>query len=1177
MTSGKNAILILTLIFALILAATVSARQAQTGKRVDLVQELSQIPRMAPVSVTDPSQLDPKQTELNKPRWIPLGAPITRHVGVGEVVDHTYDDYQWQYEVNEHVAVSQGIDMADIHFVYSDAPNVDSAAVRRGGYNVYDAVNGTWPQGQDVGCFLQPTADASSSEPGIDIFPNGLAVMTAFDSEGEPVIGDHTFYYQERQHYCNWLTSYIPQATFTAVTGWADPDSTGFILPSIATQVNGADLITHVFGCENGRTGSLDGGPWGAVQLFYFRKVGDLETGIWTNGILVDSCILFGSHKVVANQNTGDIALIYHHLSATGISQQNWLDNDLYFRESADYGVTWGPKTNITSFVHDGTEMFSTWSCSWGEDIDAVYDSNNELHVVFTAMPIPSDPYNPATLFEEWGDFNVDLLHWSRTVSGPNANGTIVKVADGSYDPTEWDAFDWNGYVCGFGPNQFDAQYITNPQIAQCGDHMFTVWGQIHSRLGSFDPLVDTTFADSIGHALDCQGHRSNGNRADANWEIFASVSTSLNALLWDPARNLTNTITDTCWPDSGRECGNEYAVSMSSSTVVQTGGLIFPDNEVVLGGGSYNGNEWLNITYVDDKYPSSWWIGEGSSPSYWPASFNAVRWIRMACVGRIQSSSLYASHVDLVWPDEHIINGNTLTIPITLTAWGNAEINVTDIALVEGGTASGWLSTSQSSMTIPTAPDNVRTFDIVIDATSLTEASWLEGSVTIVSDADMCWWCDIPIRLLAADVIEFSGWDTAATSTAWDSKGLGDNVALAVSNFGELGQGGEGGVNLDFTVDGGDCDSTADVYLFSGSAFLLENDGTDIAVTTSHYRDDVGDACCWTPHPDTSMSSGTESDKYSYVSTGTMVNRDTTIGLSRRVIAPLNNFGNPSFVVVESKLYARDGMDHDGVTFGDVIDWDIPSDDGSDNTSGGTTPSGVGGMFLYLQGSDTTGHDGCQPNTGRFAAQAMLGWYSNAEYNADSCANNEAFYGAQGLNVRDYFDDPEGENEPDADLWWSTVGTSGITGQGTLADQGSFFTYVHNYNLGASDTLTFYALYTTLRNGDLDDLKDNVENAQDWYKWTLREEGCASCCVCPTVGNVDGSVDCLVTMGDLTVLIDHLFISLRPLDCEADGDVDWFSTQPPDGLVTMGDLTVMIDALFISLQELPPCPQILR
>jgi hypothetical protein len=77
------------------------------------------------------------------------------------------------------------------------------------------------------------------------------------------------------------------------------------------------------------------------------------------------------------------------------------------------------------------------------------------------------------------------------------------------------------------------------------------------------------------------------------------------------------------------------------------------------------------------------------------------------------------------------------------------------------------------------------------------------------------------------------------------------------------------------------------------------------------------------------------------------------------------------------------------------------------------------------------------------------------------------------------------------------------------------------------------------------------------------------NCCIGPTVGNVDMSADNLVTMGDLTVLIDHLFISLAALTCPVAGNVD----LSVDGLVTMSDLTVLIDNLFITLSPLPPCP----
>ncbi len=80
-------------------------------------------------------------------------------------------------------------------------------------------------------------------------------------------------------------------------------------------------------------------------------------------------------------------------------------------------------------------------------------------------------------------------------------------------------------------------------------------------------------------------------------------------------------------------------------------------------------------------------------------------------------------------------------------------------------------------------------------------------------------------------------------------------------------------------------------------------------------------------------------------------------------------------------------------------------------------------------------------------------------------------------------------------------------------------------------------------------------------------------CCVGTSVGNMD-CVAGVVDMGDLTILIDHLFISLDPLCCVDEGDVDLSGQpEPLPADVDMGDLTVLIDHLFISLNPLPACP----
>jgi hypothetical protein len=81
-------------------------------------------------------------------------------------------------------------------------------------------------------------------------------------------------------------------------------------------------------------------------------------------------------------------------------------------------------------------------------------------------------------------------------------------------------------------------------------------------------------------------------------------------------------------------------------------------------------------------------------------------------------------------------------------------------------------------------------------------------------------------------------------------------------------------------------------------------------------------------------------------------------------------------------------------------------------------------------------------------------------------------------------------------------------------------------------------------------------------------------CCVGPSVGNVDSSPDNLVTMSDLTALIDNLFISFAPISCVTEADVDLSGQPNPQADdINMSDLTILIDHLFISFTPLPACP----
>jgi hypothetical protein len=99
-------------------------------------------------------------------------------------------------------------------------------------------------------------------------------------------------------------------------------------------------------------------------------------------------------------------------------------------------------------------------------------------------------------------------------------------------------------------------------------------------------------------------------------------------------------------------------------------------------------------------------------------------------------------------------------------------------------------------------------------------------------------------------------------------------------------------------------------------------------------------------------------------------------------------------------------------------------------------------------------------------------------------------------------------------------------------------------------------------------------DTSQKWKRRTylaIAPRPAASCCITDR-GNADGDSQDQVSLGDLTVMIDHLFISFADLDCWEEGNLD---ESQPEGAssITLGDFTVLIDHLFISLSPLPPCP----
>ena len=111
------------------------------------------------------------------------------------------------------------------------------------------------------------------------------------------------------------------------------------------------------------------------------------------------------------------------------------------------------------------------------------------------------------------------------------------------------------------------------------------------------------------------------------------------------------------------------------------------------------------------------------------------------------------------------------------------------------------------------------------------------------------------------------------------------------------------------------------------------------------------------------------------------------------------------------------------------------------------------------------------------------------------------------------------------------------------------------------SGPVTFYVAGNAA-NGNLFNTGDFIYTTNKSIPPTPPEPCCAG-----TVGNVDCDPVESVDIGDLTVLVDHLFITFTPLCCPDEGNVD----LAPG--VDIGDLTTLVDHLFISFTPLGLCP----
>ncbi len=378
--------------------------------------------------------------------------------------------------------------------------------------------------------------------------------------------------------------------------------------------------------------------------------------------------------------------------------------------------------------------------------------------------------------------------------------------------------------------------------------------------------------------------------------------------------------------------------------------------------------------------------------------------------------------------------------------------------------------------------------------------------------------------------------WDTVAS--ACTELIVGNN-----GNFGHGGNLGQGGANMDYAGQG-DCDPSANLYLYDGSPVVGYIEGLDTVCDFSIFADSLFRV------PDNgrmeipTITIGSREQYYS----GTFISADSSLALEKTWTA-YQVSDSCRFMLQRMAVYPWDGAAHSGLSIGEAVDWDVPSSSQAVNTGGFTAD-----RVLYLRGTGT----GCINNTTRFGGLTLLGYFvndscdftwTNLPYGAYTADNNTWVYQTGGFVPAQLY---------------TNMQTPGFSAMSTATDQHMVMTFFNDYSLGADDTLVVYSALISgysLATANLDAIRAQA---------VAELEGLLgdNCTCCALVGDInhDGTGPDIT---DLVYLVSYMFQSGPQPPCPEETDMNGSGTPQAD----IADLVYLVTYMFQSGPAPVPCP----
>ncbi len=1035
----------------------------------------------------------------------------------GSVMGFTYYELQKNGSIGRRVENRGG---AQIHVTFTAGLDAGSPtpAARNQWYNYYDPVSGT---AITAGGGTGPGSTYSGFG-GIDAVP-----ITGGTFDTRALVAGHYTRGVTRAE-VNFQEDGAPFTfDFKVVPESAEPVSSGNPLwPMIEYHKNGSNEYIYLIAMGDSASAT--------DPLYFFRKAGTDTLGTW-EGTVIDT-IRFQGVALMSSRTTQKVAVAWIGAAAASVNDPGWRA-DVYYKESTDMGATWpAAPTNITNFPEPGPAPDTAFGYP-NIELAGIYDANDNLHLVWN-----SGIFTDGSYF-----FSAHIYHWASHIQNLDL---VTKHI-------------WNdlGPNCGNGVNNLSTG--NKISISECDGNLYTIWSQANDVEGGvYDDCANTTAAGG-GLAINWTG----------NHELWMSVSTDLDGDAWDARRNLTNSYNPACSLNAaaGRgDCNDDVMGSVSrygqDISALSLDESDYPAGSIVDVDPGYAGSYYLDVTYINDEMPSvSVYTWPNAAGLQGPKTRNNAKWFRIPCVDPVVEARLALNRSSIGFP-EYTEHGQLYQFYLKLENIGNLQLNVTGVTENETTGPSGWLDVFPTTVNVDPS-GGVDSVQVTLNAGGVVNSPGtvvsLNGSLDFISNAAEGVVSFTIDNFIVADTVVGVNYDTISTGC----------IRLAVGRNGNMGgQGGENGrANMDYFLSGFECDAPPDtvtdtilgdasVYLYDASPIIMSGTLGNLTASWSIFQDGFATEYGFKPVADLETYGPVTGANYDGWTSGTFVTVDSAIAVEKTWYAPTD--GNTpscgsSFIVQVMKIYSYDGAAHNNLVIGEAMDWDVPSDTGSNNGAGLDFPNN----YIYLRGAEYDADPvECQQNNARFGGAAFIGWETQlgGTFNDGNDALN--YYGMYtALNEDFVYPRPsrlEGGFDPD-ELYTNMTDNSGLTANPTQTDQHMVMTLSTDFDLAGNDTLWVYTVFATVRNGGTSDFGAAIAAGRQWYQDNLAGGG--GCCVGNT-GNVNNDGGGAVDLSDLIYFVNFLFLGGPAPACPAAANINGDTGCALD----LSDLIYLVNFLFL-------------